>query len=181
VRKDSLEVFRNIFSYLEEEELLNIEIRLHKIALFLVYQSKIQRSLDEMQHAWNHHRLRSEGNRSPVLLFELSCDKAIREGYWTGDPGDPIQVVDALYGTKDTDNFSSSDSGESEEEPDNNRPDNFIGEAHRLIGNIDCTGDDGNWGINWYQNVVLLLADAFPQDRLSALTPGFHRRWNFRT
>ena len=62
VRKDCLEVFRRTFFYLEELFLLNMNIRIHRIALFLVFQPRIQCSLDKMMAGWNNHRLRGEGN-----------------------------------------------------------------------------------------------------------------------
>lgn len=77
VRKDCLETYRRIFIYLTNAGLLNMEVRIHRVALFLVFARRIQRNLDEMLQAWNNHKLRGEGNKSPNVLYELSRVKAI--------------------------------------------------------------------------------------------------------
>ncbi|KAJ7855084.1 hypothetical protein B0H13DRAFT_2237907 [Mycena leptocephala] len=74
VRKDSLETFRQIFDYLEKNELLDMENPVHSACLYLVFHRRIQASLDPQREA------------------------AITRGYWTGDPGDAVSTVDPLYG-----------------------------------------------------------------------------------
>lgn len=52
-----------------------------------------------MKDGWNNHPLRTERLKSPNLIYELSCQQAINEGYWTGDPGDSVaDASDPLYG-----------------------------------------------------------------------------------
>ncbi|EJF59965.1 hypothetical protein DICSQDRAFT_44550, partial [Dichomitus squalens LYAD-421 SS1] len=100
VRKDCLEFWRQLFMDLEDEGLLDMENEVHRVCLFLVFEKRIQASLDRAREAWNHHKLRTERNRPPIALYELSREQAILQGYWTGDPGDPVEDVrfDPGYG-----------------------------------------------------------------------------------
>ena len=85
--------------YLEEVQLLDMEDPVHRTCLFLVYHNQIQKSLDRTRDAWNHHKLRTEHNKTPIAIFELSRETAITRGYWTGDPGDSVEVAsDPSYG-----------------------------------------------------------------------------------
>ncbi|KAJ7907768.1 hypothetical protein B0H13DRAFT_2233399 [Mycena leptocephala] len=91
VRKDSFETFQQIFDYLEKNELLDMENPVHSACLYLVFHRRIQASLDHTRNAGNHHRLRTEHDKTPR-------EAAITRGYWTGDPGDAVSTVDPLYG-----------------------------------------------------------------------------------
>ncbi|KAG8915996.1 hypothetical protein FRC02_004297 [Tulasnella sp. 418] len=72
---------------------------IQRVASYLVYQPRIQASLDRSLSAWNLHKIRTARNRSPVALFELSREAAITRGYWTGDPGDNLNTAsDPNYG-----------------------------------------------------------------------------------
>ena len=98
VRKDSLETFRQIFMHLEELQLLDMDNDVHRISLFLTFHKRIQASLDRTREAWNNHKIRTEHNRTPTALYQLSKETAINRGYWHGDPGDAADGVDGLYG-----------------------------------------------------------------------------------
>ncbi|KAJ7061357.1 hypothetical protein C8F01DRAFT_967376, partial [Mycena amicta] len=95
VRKDVLEFFRQLFQYLEENMLLDMENAIERVCLFLVFQPRIQAALDRFRNAWNYHKIRTARNRTPVSIFELSRVKAMRLGYWTGDPGDDVSIASA--------------------------------------------------------------------------------------
>ncbi|KAK6992301.1 hypothetical protein R3P38DRAFT_2448689, partial [Favolaschia claudopus] len=99
VRKDTLQFFREIFMYLVNINLLDMENAIHRVCLFVVFQPRIQKSLDETIASWNLHKIRTAGNKSPHAIFQLSREKAINRGYWTGDPGDPLSTAsDPHYG-----------------------------------------------------------------------------------
>lgn len=99
VRKDCLESFRRIFMSLEEQELLDMNQPEHRSCVFLVFQKRIQASLDRAKEAWNFHQMSTEGSKSPLALFSISRQTAITRNYWTGDPGDPPeQALDPYYG-----------------------------------------------------------------------------------
>ncbi|KAJ7153363.1 hypothetical protein C8R46DRAFT_826528, partial [Mycena filopes] len=168
VRKDSLETFRQIFTYLAANDLLVMENQLHAACLFLVFQPRIQASLDRTRDAWNHHRIRTAGNRTPIAIFELSRETAIRRGYWTGDMGDDLATAsDPLYGydgeapmppagAEDGDSPSTAPTGiQAEREAgiclnDDEELDGVRGLRH----DFDFDAEDGNWGIDVYCKAV---------------------------
>ncbi|KAJ7301576.1 hypothetical protein DFH08DRAFT_978601 [Mycena albidolilacea] len=93
VRKDTLEVYREIFLHLEELDLLDMEPPIDGACLFIVFQPRIQNSLNETLASWNLHKIRTAKYKSPQAIYELSRAKAINRGYWTGDPGDDFATA----------------------------------------------------------------------------------------
>ncbi len=183
VRKDCLEMFRQTFLYLECMGLLNIEVRIHRVALFLVYEGPVQRSLDRMRHAWNAHPLRGEKMKSPNLLFIMSREEAIRDNGWLKDPGDDLErASDPLYGVDQADGFMSH-INDFETEPEavqdeieegiRVNTDEEIRRAQQSLAGFDFDFDDSNWGISAYTQVVLHLATAYPAEAAEALRGAF--------
>jgi hypothetical protein len=183
VRKDCLEMFRQIFLYLEHAGLLNIDVRIHQVALFLVYEGRIQQSLDRMRHAWNAHPLRGEKMKSPNLLFVMSREEAIRDNRWFKDPGDNMEAAsDPFYGVDQPDGFASHiDDFETEpdavqdeiEEGIRMNTDEEIQHAQQALAGFDFNFDDNNWGIPTYTQVVLCMATVYPAEADEALQGGF--------
>lgn len=81
VRKDTLEIYRQIFTHLEEEGLLDMEDSVQRLCLFLVFHPRIQASLNRTRDAWNFHKVRTAKNKTPVALWNLSRMEAISRGY----------------------------------------------------------------------------------------------------
>ncbi|KAK0447011.1 uncharacterized protein EV420DRAFT_1313672 [Desarmillaria tabescens] len=168
VRKDSLETYRQIFQYLEEMDLLDMDNLVHRVCLFLVFHPRIQASLDRTRDAWNHHQLRTEHYKTPIAIYELSREKAMRRGYWTGDPGDSTDEVrgNPYYGIdgdiNDNYPFAPPEAGESageENEADvalNN--DEEIEFVKELMGDFNFEAEDSNWGIEVYCEAVIKLS-----------------------
>ena len=169
-------MFRHVFLHLDNIDLLDMENRLHRIALFLVFQPRIQKSLDEMMNGWNNHPLRTEGHKTPNLVYELSRQTAINEGYWTRDPGDnAADAPNPFYGV-DVQEYLTPPINELEEDPDTVQEEvedgirlNTEEELHKArvaMNGFDFEADDGNWGISVYMEAVLHLALAFPSEAL---------------
>ncbi|KAJ6612180.1 hypothetical protein B0H10DRAFT_2053277 [Mycena sp. CBHHK59/15] len=176
IRKDTLEFFRQIFLYLAANDLLDMKNEVHRSCLYLVYQPRIQASLDRTRDAWNHHKIRTERNKTPVAIYELSREYALARGYWTGDPGDDVEVVanDPLYGYDGEAPLPPP--GESADNPDGLMGGEPVGvEAEReagislndddelaaikeLMPDFDFEEDDGNWGIEVYCRAVVYLS-----------------------
>ncbi|KAK7059525.1 Integrase catalytic domain-containing protein [Favolaschia claudopus] len=87
VRKDALETFRQIFDYLEKNDLLDMENPIHSTCLFLVFQRRIQAALDRARDAWNHHRMRTQHDKTPIAIYELSRTAAITQDGTASAPG----------------------------------------------------------------------------------------------
>jgi len=99
VRKDSLEAFRQVFIYLEELGLFRHGRSCPPYMSIPCLPETHPKSLDRTRDAWNHHKLRTMRNKTPIAIFELSRQAAITRGYWTGDPGDDHQTAsDPMYG-----------------------------------------------------------------------------------
>ena len=64
-----LYVFYSLFSYMENENLLDISNDVHLFALRYVFEPRINAFLVEFAEGWNHHPLSTEGNMSPVQLW----------------------------------------------------------------------------------------------------------------
>lgn len=176
IRKDTLESYRQIFAYLTDNELLDMKNEVHRSCLFLVFQPRIQASLDRTRDGWNHHKIRTERNKTPVAIYELSREMALARGYWTGDPGDDIETVanDPLYGYdgeaplppagETADDPSATTDGQPvgvEAERDAGvcvNDDDELAAIQELMPDFDFEEDDQNWGINFYCRAVLVLS-----------------------
>lgn len=172
VRKSTLESYRKVFQYLETNDHLDLDNILHKLCILLVFHDRIQESLNRTAHAWNHHSIRTEGNLTPVALFELSRERGIREGWWEYDPGDPIEfAADPDYGVDGEGPLPPEGEMREEWQRTHRRADEndvgfevdeekaeMLAEARRLLdGRIDLNRDDMNWGIDVYIEAVTLL------------------------
>ncbi|KAF7324086.1 Integrase catalytic domain-containing protein [Mycena kentingensis (nom. inval.)] len=180
IRKDALEFFRQLFQYLEENELLDMENAIERVCLFLVFQPRIQAALDRVRAAWNLHKIRTARNRTPTALYELSRVKAIRLGYWTGDPGDDFETAaDPEYGldgqaplpptdeleadpaTADYEEFPSQDAERDAGVFVNNAEE--IAQMREALQDFDFAEEDGQGGISVYCRAVVLATAYFSE------------------
>lgn len=159
--------------HLEELGLLDMEYHVHRICLFLVFQARIQSSLDRARDAWNHHKLRTERSKTPIAIFELSRQFAITRGYWSGDPGDDVEdAEDPLYGydgdaqmpppeeLRDEDQDEGVENADAQSEYDAGvlvNQDEELQECLEIMHGFDFDRDDKNWGIDVYCEAVVLL------------------------
>ena len=60
--------FIQLFSFLEDNEVLDACNEIDIFALQFVYTPRIQKSLDEFREGWNHHPLSTEGCRTPYHI-----------------------------------------------------------------------------------------------------------------
>lgn len=158
IQKDSLEAFRQVFLYLERNELWSKENPIQSLALYLVFQPRIQESLNRAKHAWNHHQIRTAHYRTPVAMYELSRQQLMNQGVWTGDVGDNISLVDGWYGVEGVEDAGLAVPPVDPSDPNSALHDDAdIQEAREALGDFDFTEDDGNWGIDVYCRAALLL------------------------
>ena len=64
-------LYYNLFYYMEDLGMLDIENESHLFSLQYVFLDRINDSLKKFTLAWNNHPLSSEGNLSPVQLWML--------------------------------------------------------------------------------------------------------------
>ena len=60
--------FYKLFTYMEDEDLLDTENEIHMFALQYIYLPRINLALRQFSEAWNNHALSTEGNMSPIQL-----------------------------------------------------------------------------------------------------------------
>lgn len=176
IRRMVIEGFRRTFQKLEEDGLLDIENPLHRTVLFLVYQPRIQSSLNRAQAAYNHHTLRTEHAQTPLAIVKLSRAEAIIRGYWTGDPGDAVEEASGdYYGCDGQAPLPST--ADLEEDPDYvgaygnlteeeeqaegirvNKEDE-LGEAREVLKGFDLQQEDEEWGMSVYAEALSVLED----------------------
>ncbi|KAJ7795762.1 hypothetical protein B0H14DRAFT_2311466, partial [Mycena olivaceomarginata] len=128
-------------------------------------------SLDETLTSWNLHKIHTAKNKSPQAIYELSQEKAINRGYWTGNPNNDFGTVShPSYGKDASEPLPPLDELiDDHEAPDYMEPvdvaaerdsEIFLNHNHEVeemkaaFGNFDYPADDGNWGINTYCRVV---------------------------
>lgn len=143
-----------------EHGLLNMDNDIDKTALFLVYSRRIQSRLDAFLLAWNRHGLRTEQNRSPHVIFHLSRSEGQRLGWWTdADYGDTIEdASDPLYGVDGVGPVPEILTAEEEiGEGIRVHDDERLKKAQILLPGIDFEREDGNRGMDVYQEVVTAL------------------------
>jgi hypothetical protein len=183
VRKDTLEYFRQIFMELERLNLLDPSSPTHLVCLYLVYQPRIQQSLDNTVASWNNHKVRTAGHRTPIAMFELSKERAINGGYWKNDPGDGLENVGDDYG-EDGETWSVPPAEELAEDPAAPHSDRFdtvddernagifvsedkaIQEAREVLESVgfDFKADDENWGMDLYCAAVFRLTAHYNEE-----------------
>lgn len=69
-------LFYELFTYMEEELLLNIDNELHLFSLHYVYLTRINNALHQFKVAWNNHSLSTERNMSPIQLWISGLSRA---------------------------------------------------------------------------------------------------------
>ncbi len=82
-------LYKDLFQFLEHNELLDSLNEVHLYALHYVYLPRINAALAEFRIQWNHHRIRTANHKSPLALWYTN----IQNG-----PGDPIVISETSYG-----------------------------------------------------------------------------------
>ena len=177
VRRDTIQLFREIFQYLESSGLLDMGNMIERVCLFLVFLPRIQASLDQTRDSWNLHRMRTERYKTPQAIYELSRTKAIRAGYWP-NPGDDVSLAaDPDYGVDGeapagpADELADDPASADADQPtgaDAQRDagifvtdDGELEEVREALADFDFVEDDGNFGIDVYCRAVELATAYF--------------------
>lgn len=64
-----LQYFYNLFHSLEDSEVLDPDDDIHKLSLHIVFLPEIQKRLNLFRNGWNHHKMRTEHNKTPVQIW----------------------------------------------------------------------------------------------------------------
>ena len=82
-------LFYQLFHYMEDQDILDIDDEVHLFCLHYVYIRRINSALRLFQDAWNNHPLSSEGYLSPMQLWI--------SGLCRQPPPDDLTEVFCLY------------------------------------------------------------------------------------
>lgn len=74
VSRSVITPFKEIFAYLEDQEILDVNNEVDLFCLHEVFTHRINASIDEFQSSWNSHPLTSENNQTPLQLFSFNID-----------------------------------------------------------------------------------------------------------
>lgn len=66
-------VYHQLFSFLENDRIIDCTNELHMWALHYVYLPRINRDLDMFRGQWNNHGLRTVGHHTPYQIFVQGC------------------------------------------------------------------------------------------------------------
>lgn len=143
-------LYKDVFQFLEKNELLNSLNEVHLFALHYVYLPRINASLDEFKLQWNHHGIRTANHQTPLALFQTNIDAI---------PNDPTEVNHDVYGidyggplpeiTTNNVVVPASDVELSEDQ------------YQYLQQNVRPLEDDGNNGIEHYLKAVDIVRNLF--------------------
>ena len=150
--------FKNLFTFMENYEILDATDEVHLWALHYVYMDRINHCLSEFVSQWNNHNLSTVGGRTPLQLWHTGMIQNRHSSHNLG-----LMEVSNLeeYGIDD---FTEADFSDL----DNNVvvPENEIIIPHILMNQIQALvqpmTEDGNNGINHFTNVVNFLTANLP-------------------
>ena len=81
-------LYKDLFQFLENNELLHSLNEVHLYALHYVYLPRTNAALAEFRIQWNHHGIRTANHKSPLALWYTN----IQNG-----PEDPIDISETSY------------------------------------------------------------------------------------
>jgi hypothetical protein len=142
-------IYYRLFYYLEDIGLLQPTIPEHIYSLHYVYLPRINRSIKEFSEGWNHHGVRTEGNKTPNQLFTEGLLQLRYSGHTALDFFDD---VDDLYGFEE-EGISTND----DEEGANFEPCNFMlsfEHYQQLTQLVNPLQESENYGIELYEETV---------------------------
>lgn len=145
--------FKDIFQYMEEQQILDPLDSVHLYCLHLIFLPRINQALSEFVSQYNHHPTRTANNKSPLQQFvlgALSCRGSDRpEINDLQDPG-------LYYGVDDSGPYPDIELGDATvvvNPPTAELAPDLVETLNRLSTNVALT-DDGNHGISHYLHIL---------------------------
>lgn len=148
VHRCATQIYYRLFYYLEDRGLLNPINEIHLYALHYIFLPRINRTLEGFIEGWNHHSIRTVGNKSPNQLF---IEGALR-----------LQLIALDFSDHVTDDYGVDNEGPALIEDDGVEvPEtNFIlQEDHydELQSNINPLEQSDSYGIDLYHSTLTFL------------------------
>lgn len=158
----AIQLYYRMFYYMEDQAMLDPSNPQHIYALHYVFKPRIAKTLDEFCNGWNHHGLRTAGNKSPHQLF---TEGAIQLRY-SGQVGlDFFDSVDDSYGVDEQGLVVDEDDYVRVEVPQCNfalRDDHF----EQLQQHVVPLQQSNSYGIDLYQTTLSFVSTTASQNPL---------------
>jgi len=148
--------FRDLFSFMEENEYLDPLSEVDLFALHKIYTPRINKAIVDFKAYWNNHKIRTAGTFSPIQLW---CNGLIMNS-------EDDTVIDNI----DLNNFNPNDYGVDDNDrigAEDIQTNNAVvvpriglhinDDQMDLINAIDVFANDGNSGINLYLEIKNIL------------------------
>ncbi len=158
------ELYYRLFYHLENSDLLDPTNEIHIYALHFIYVPRINKSLSSFKEAWNHHRIRTEHNKSPHQLFTEGALRLHSSGLVALDF---LGQVYESYGSDDGIVVSAVDNEEGVHIPENSlrlRDEHF----QLILAEVDQRSASQNYGIELYEQTVATI------ERIISENPGVY-------
>lgn len=142
---------------MESQDILDPNDEVNSLALQLIYMPRINRALDYFSSQWNSHPISTEGNRSPLQVWTAGFYQFAESNY---------QTVRDVLDTETTDiNFYGIDDNSPAPQIETSNhiviPRSTIDlseeQLYMLVNEIRPLDEDNNYGINFYQRIVMLI------------------------
>ena len=147
--KEKLVVFyQDLFYGLEDLGYLDPCNEDHLKALHYVYMKRINRSVEEFVQVYNNHPLRTEGNRSPLQLYNSGLRRVLHSN---------LSAIHSVMNENDYDDFGIDDASMFPEDSPN---DVQVPEIQHNDQNVLChivpnpLEEDGNNGYDHYRRIL---------------------------
>ena len=150
-------LYKDVFDFLENNELLDSLNEVHLLALHYVYLPRISLSLVEFQRQWNHHGIRTANHQTPLTLWHTNIQSGsdvptnVNETSYGIDFGGPFPEII-------TDNNVVVPASDIELTED---------QFHFLQQNVDPLQEDGSNGVDHYLKALDILDQFFENSEVS--------------
>lgn len=163
VRRVVVQQFSNVFYYMENIGILDPLNEVDLFSLHFVFIDRINRSCDELVGQLNYHPMRTANNLSPVQLFVSRCielygsQSSVTSELYNIDQDQDQEIPNPLiYGIENEPRINLNDNNDNVEVPEIQvqLPNHLID----ALSGIDVLANDGNFGINIYEQVKNLVS-----------------------
>eukprot|EP00112_Aurelia_sp_Birch-Aquarium-sp1_P003700 Seg1416.2 transcript_id=Seg1416.2/GoldUCD/mRNA.D3Y31 product="hypothetical protein" protein_id=Seg1416.2/GoldUCD/D3Y31 len=152
--------FKNIFYYLESEQLLDPLDEVHLFSLHYVYLPRVNAALDEFTNDWLFHPISTAGYRSPRQLWHYGMTRLMS---YDPDTPEAAGIIDwVAYGVDEEAPFPDAQTSNDVSVP-NSRVRLCDYHLLQLRLTIDATANDGNEGARLYRETVVVVTNTLNQ------------------
>ncbi len=153
-------VFYDLFLFMEDNGFMSPGNNNDLFCLHYVFKPRINNAIRLFKHGWNHHKLRTERNRTPMQLYT--------EGMLTLQGSDYTAIMDVFQGNIDEGNFAEIDDEEFVPELQTSN-DVQVPPVHcpltqsdfnRLQQTINPLGSCNNYGISIYMDTKTFVENS---------------------